>query len=54
MDGVPKELDLPTFQRVMADGEKLERIGSFRKAITAYTTVRAHVRGALTCRRWRP
>eukprot|EP00047_Mylnosiga_fluctuans_P004257 m.233489 g.233489 ORF g.233489 m.233489 type:complete len:495 (+) comp12523_c0_seq1:145-1629(+) len=38
MDGVPKELDLPTFQRVMADGEKLERIGSYRKAIEAYTT----------------
>lgn len=37
MDGIPKEVDLPTYQRIMAEGEKLEKIGSFDKAIVAYS-----------------
>lgn len=37
MDQVPKAVDLPTYQRIMAEGEKLEKLGSYGKAITAYT-----------------
>ena len=39
MEGLA-QVDVATFHRVMAEGEKLEQIGAFQKAIVAYTTVR--------------
>jgi hypothetical protein len=35
----PKAVDLPLFQRLMAEGEKLEQISSFAKAIASYSKV---------------
>ena len=34
-----KSIDLPAFQRRMAEGEKLEQAGAYQKAIIAYSNV---------------